>query len=172
MPTPKELVQQAMSQSHPAAIPVMCQMANGHTIINTKVHLIDYFINDEIWAGCLLKMRELYDFDGILCHKPGRVQGLMDLVDRTDYDAEVPTLYLKDGSRIECTRDDDAYYKKAAAFAYPTLDTIDDFAAKTARNHYRQYYEDTTFPSLCDETHRRRRGDGRCHVIVRTAHVG
>lgn len=125
MPTPKELVQQAMSQSHPGAIPVMCQMANGHTIINTKVHPIDYFTSNEVWADCLLKMRELYDFDGILCHKPGRVQGLMDLVERTDYVAEVPTLYLRDGSRIECTRDDDAYYKRAADFAYPTLDTID-----------------------------------------------
>ena len=83
MPTPKELVQQAMSQSHPAAIPVMCQMANGHMIINTNVHPIDYFTSDEVWADCLMKMRELYDFDGILCHKPGRVQGLMDLVERT-----------------------------------------------------------------------------------------
>jgi hypothetical protein len=125
MATPKELVQQAMSQSHPSAIPVMCQMANGHTIINTHVHPIDYFTSDEVWADCLIKMRALYDFDGILCHKPGRVQGLMNLVERVDYDAEVPTMYMKDGARIECTRDDDAYYKKPPGFAYPTLETID-----------------------------------------------
>ena len=125
MPTSKELVHQAMSQSHPAAIPVMCQMANGHTILNTQVHPIDYFINDEVWADCLMRMRALYDFDGILCHKPGRVQGLMDLVERVDRDAEVPTLYLSDGARIECTRDDDAYYKKPPGFAFPTLETID-----------------------------------------------
>jgi uroporphyrinogen-III decarboxylase len=37
----------------------------------------------------------------------------MDQVERSDYNAEVPTLYLADGSRIECTRDDDAYYKPA-----------------------------------------------------------
>jgi MtaA/CmuA family methyltransferase len=125
MPSPKELVEQAMSQAHPSAIPVMCQMANGHTIINTGVHPIDYFTSDEVWTDCLLKMRELYDFDGILCHKPGRVKGLMDLVERSDYDAEIPTLYLKDGSRIECTRNDDSYYKKADGFTYPTLETID-----------------------------------------------
>ena len=125
MATPKELLQQAMSQSHPSAIPVMCQMANGHTIINTHVHPIDYFTSNEVWANCLMRMRALYDFDGILCHKPGRVQGLMDLVDRVDRGAEVPTLYLKDGARIECTRDDDAYYKKPTGFAYPTLETID-----------------------------------------------
>ena len=89
----------------------MCQMANGHTIINTGVHPIDYFTDNELWADCLVRMRELYDFDGILCHKPGRVDGIMNLVERTDYDGETPTLFISDGSRIECTRDDDAYYK-------------------------------------------------------------
>lgn len=125
MPNPKELVQQAMAQLHPSTIPVMCQLANGHTIINTRVHSIDYFTSDEVWADCLLQMRQLYDFDGILCHKPGRVKALTEMVERRDYDAAVPTLYLHDGSRIECTRDDDMYYKKPEGFAYPTLETID-----------------------------------------------
>jgi len=140
MPTAKELVGQAMSQSRPRAIPVMCQMANGHVIINTKVHPIDYFISDDVWADCLLRMRALYDFDGILCHKPGRVKGLMDMVVRTDFDAPVPTLYLQDGSRIECTRDDDAYYKKAPGFQYPTLATIDfDNPLAWRRNHFARF---------------------------------
>lgn len=103
----------------------MCQMANGHTLLNTHVHPIDYFLSDEVWADCLLRMRALYDFDGILCHKPGRVRGLLDMVERADYDAEVPVLHLADGARIECTRDDDSYYKKPAGFAPPTLETID-----------------------------------------------
>ena len=114
-----------MAMRRPDRIPVMCQMANGHVILNTGVHPIEYFTDNEVWADCLLKMRELYDFDGILCHKPGRVQGLMDLVERSDFDAEVPTLHLRDGSRIECTRDDDAYYKPPPGFAHPTLNTID-----------------------------------------------
>lgn len=114
-----------MARQHPAHIPVMCQMANGHVLLNTQVNPIEYFLDDEVWTDCLLQMRARYDFDGILCHKPGRVPGLARLIARRDDDAEVPTLYLHDGSRIECTRDDDAYYKKAPGFAYPTLDTID-----------------------------------------------
>ena len=78
-----------------------------------------------MWADCLLRMRELYDFDGILCHKPGRVHGLLDLVDRIDRDAETPTLYLRDGARIECTRNDDAYYKPAGGFRRPSLAGLD-----------------------------------------------
>src|SRR5271154_5150386 len=104
MSNAKNLVGQAMAQQRPKSIPVMCQMANGHIIINTKTHPIDYFTSDEVWADCLLRMRELYDFDGILCHKPGRVKDLKEMVERSDFDAEIPTLYLNDGSRIECTR--------------------------------------------------------------------
>lgn len=114
-----------MARKHPERIPVMCQMANGHTILNTRVHPIEYFTDNEVWADALLRMRDVYDFDGILCHKPGRVQGLQSVIERRDYDAEVPTLYLADGARIECTRDDDSYYKRATGFSYPTLDTID-----------------------------------------------
>jgi MtaA/CmuA family methyltransferase len=125
MATSKELVSSAMAQTKPSKIPVMCQMANGHTILNTKVHPIDYFISSEVWGDCLLEMRAKYDFDGILCHKPGRVHGLMDLVEKSNYDMEIPTLYLKDGSRIECTRDDDAYYKPPASFKRPTLEELD-----------------------------------------------
>ena len=123
--TPKEIVAAAMNQQRPSRMPVMCQMANGHTIINTEVHPIDYFTDNDVWADCLIKMRELYDFDGILCHKPGRVHGLMDMVDRVDRDAETPTLYMRDGSRIECTRDDDAYYKPTDEFARPSLEELD-----------------------------------------------
>jgi MtaA/CmuA family methyltransferase len=124
MSTSKELVEQAMRQQRPGSIPVMCQMANGHTILKTGVHPIDYFLDNDVWADCLIEMRARYDFDGILCHKPGRVQDLMELVDKTDYDAETPTLFLNDGSRIECTRDDDAYYKNRK-LTHPEIDDLD-----------------------------------------------
>ncbi|MEM8681173.1 MAG: uroporphyrinogen decarboxylase family protein [Planctomycetota bacterium] len=125
MANSKDIVAQAMAKERPDSIPVMCQLANGHTIMNTGVHPIDYFLDNELWADCLMQIRSNYEFDGILCHKPGRVQGLMDMVERVDRDMEVPTLYLYDGSRIECTRDDDAYYKKNEEFEYPTFETID-----------------------------------------------
>ena len=114
-----------MCMERPERFPVMCQMANGHTIINTGVDPIDYFLDGTLWADCLIRMRSLYDFDGILCHKPGRVHGLMDQVERMDRDAESPTLYLQDGARIECTRDDDAYYKATDEFTWPDIEELD-----------------------------------------------
>ena len=114
-----------MCMERPERFPVMCQMANGHTIINTGVDPIDYFLDGALWADCLIRMRSLYDFDGVLCHKPGRVHGLMAQVERMDRDAESPTLYLQDGARIECTRDDDAYYKATDEFAWPDIEELD-----------------------------------------------
>ena len=121
----RELIRQAMEQKRPERIPVMCQMANGHTVINTEVDPIDYFLDGALWADCLTRMRALYDFDGVLCHKPGRVHGLADQVVKMDRDAEIPTLYLEDGARIECTRDDDAYYKATGEFTWPDIEELD-----------------------------------------------
>jgi uroporphyrinogen decarboxylase len=42
-----------------------------------------------------------------------------------DRDAESPTLYLQDGARIECTRDDDAYYKATDEFTWPDIEELD-----------------------------------------------
>jgi uroporphyrinogen-III decarboxylase len=123
--TSRELVAMAMRRERPPRVPVMCQMANGHTVIQTGVDPVDYFLDDQVWADCLLRMRALYDFDGILCHKPGRVHGIQELVERIDRDAPTPTLYLNDGSRIECTRDDDSYYKPAPGFRRPALNELD-----------------------------------------------
>ncbi len=125
MPSSKDLVDRAMRREKTERVPVMCQLANGHTVIQTGVHPIDYHTDDEVWTSCLLRMRQKYDHDGVLVHKPGRVRGLVDLAERIDRDAEVPTLYLHDGSRVECTRDDDVYYKPAPDFARPTLDELD-----------------------------------------------
>ena len=65
--TPKQIVAAAMDQKRPTRMPVMCQMANGHTIINTGVHPIDYFVDPDLWADCLILERmwlagELDDF--------------------------------------------------------------------------------------------------------------
>ena len=54
----KELVRQAMALENPPRYPVMCQLANGHTIINTGVHPVDYFLDSMLWADCLLQIRE------------------------------------------------------------------------------------------------------------------
>ncbi len=49
MPTSKEIMDRAMRQQRPDQIPVMCQLANGHTIIDTGVHHIDFVTRLLAW---------------------------------------------------------------------------------------------------------------------------
>ena len=123
MSTAKERVEKAMSLSRPDSIPIMCQMANGHTIINTEVHPIDYFTSDEIWADCLLKMRELYDF-----HPEGI--SLDDLLKR--YNAEKILRIRLDrflGSG-EIIQDGDVYRAGKHKYIFAVLETIAQFLQK------------------------------------------
>lgn len=117
-----------MSLGAPARVPVMCQLAIGHILLQTGVSPVDYFLNSETYADALLQVRAQYDFDGVLIHKPGREPTFMDIVERVDWEAREPTLHLNDGSRIECTRNDDPYYRAAPGFARPPITEIDPAA--------------------------------------------
>ncbi|MCW8129662.1 MAG: hypothetical protein KIS92_04680 [Planctomycetota bacterium] len=121
----RELVRQAMALGKPERVPVMCQLAIGHTLLQTGIHPVDYFLSSQAYADGLLKIREIYNFDGVLMHKNGRDPNFMDLVVRIDRDQETPSIYLKDGSRIDCTRDDDPYYRHADGFERPEVETFD-----------------------------------------------
>lgn len=114
-----------MSMGTPQRVPTMCQLAIGHTLLQTGIHPVDYFLSNEAYAEGLLHMRELYDFDGILIHKPGREPDFGGLIDRIDREADEPTIYLKDGRRIECMRDDDPYYRTDGVKVQPQVTTID-----------------------------------------------
>ena len=123
--TPKELMRQAMALGEPRRVPVMCQLAIGHTLLQSRVHPVDYFMDNEAYAAGLLAMRDLYDFDGVLIHKPGREPAFTELVTSIDRDADTPRVLLDDGSCVECRRDDDPYYRPADNFRRPDITGLD-----------------------------------------------
>jgi uroporphyrinogen-III decarboxylase len=143
MPTSRELIQQAMSLKTPSRVPVMSQMAIGHTVLHSGVHPVDFFLTNDTYAGALLAMRERYRFDGVLLHKPGRDASIVNLVERVDRDAPIPTLHLIDGAKIECRRDDDPYYLPGPTFHRPVevteIDPADPLA--WAPESYRRWCE-------------------------------
>jgi len=132
--TPKELMHEAMSMGAPPRIPVMCQFAIGHTLLQTGVHPLEFFISNDAYADALLKIREMYNFDGVLMHKPGREEEILKITERVEREPEVtpeglpaehPFLVLHDGAWIECRRDDDPYYQYPEGFERPAVTDID-----------------------------------------------
>ena len=57
MKNSKELMKEAMSMGIPDRVPVMCQMAIGHTLMKSKLDSIDFFLSSETYAAGLLAIR-------------------------------------------------------------------------------------------------------------------
>lgn len=119
--SPKELMRQAMSLGVPDRVPVMCQLAIGHTLLKSGLHPVDFFLSNETYAAGLLAMRELYNFDGVLIHKPGREPGFMEIATSIDRQMDPPTIFLNDRSRVECRHNDDPCYRFSADFERPDV---------------------------------------------------
>jgi hypothetical protein len=73
--TPKERLAEAMALRRPDRVPVMCQLSIGHMLLQTGFPPSEFWFSAEIFAESLLRLRELYGFDGILVslhgHPPG-----------------------------------------------------------------------------------------------------
>lgn len=125
MKTPRENVLAAMRLEEPERIPMMCQMAIGHILLNSHIDPVDYLLASEAYASGLLKMRELYDMDGLLLHKPGRENGWEPLIEGIERGGECPVIRLRGGAHIECRWDDDPYYIHPEGWSFPQFSEVD-----------------------------------------------
>jgi hypothetical protein len=50
----------------PDRLPLMCQLSIGHMLLQLHVSPVDFWNDGEVFADGLIKLREIYDFDGIL----------------------------------------------------------------------------------------------------------
>lgn len=118
--TPREKVLAAMRREDPGDIPVFCQLAIGHTLLNTDVDPISFNFTNEGFAKGLLQIREKYDFDGILLHKPGRDARVLEH-SRVEQSEDGPVLHFEDGGRLLCTHNDDPKYWPPSGWRFPSI---------------------------------------------------
>jgi hypothetical protein len=122
--TPRQRVRIAMELGVPDQVPVQCQMATGHILLNSGVDPIAEATDSAAFADSLVAMRDRYDFDGILIHKPGREPGWLDDADRAET-ADGWIFTFADGSRVRIQRDDDPVFVPRSGWSWPELDAID-----------------------------------------------
>ena len=70
--TGKKRVAEAMGLRRPDRVPVMCQMSIGHMLLQTGLRPSEFWLSAETFASGLLRMREIYGFDGILISLHGQ----------------------------------------------------------------------------------------------------
>lgn len=122
--TPRERMKVAMDLGIPDQVPVQCQLATGHILLNSGIDPIAEAVDSAAYAESLWRIRELYDFDGILMHKPGREPGWLDGCEKR----ECPDgweFVFPERCYVRVQRDDDPIFFSGPGFEWPEIDQVD-----------------------------------------------
>jgi uroporphyrinogen-III decarboxylase len=66
----------------------------------------------------------MYDFDGILIHKPGREEQVLEIAKQEEFDGGVDLIF-PDGGKIRCRHDDDPVYLPPGEYKKATIEDVD-----------------------------------------------
>lgn len=84
----------------PDRTPLMCQFSIGHMLLQLNASPADFWHDGDVFADGLIRLREIYDFDGILVslhgHDPGWIAGIQSRRKLADGEEIV----WKDGRRV------------------------------------------------------------------------
>ncbi|MCR4413351.1 MAG: uroporphyrinogen decarboxylase family protein [Thermoguttaceae bacterium] len=124
--TGQERIRRAMRHEPVDRVPVMCQLAIGHYLLNTDVSPVDLWFTSEGFARALVTLQRRYRFDGILINLPGRDPDWMRHVARIETAPDgSQTVYFRNGDTARCPADDNVQHFAAAGRRRPTIDEVD-----------------------------------------------
>lgn len=134
----RERMALAMAGREADRVPVMCQLAIGHYMLNTGIDPVDIWFTSDGFATALVQMQRRYRFDGILVNIPGRPDGVLDRVVSRRRTPDGQVLEFDSGERVDVPDDDNAQMKLGTSgreerfdfLSHPVeeLDDLDRFA--------------------------------------------
>jgi uroporphyrinogen-III decarboxylase len=105
--TGRERIQAAMRHEPVDRVPVMCQLAIGHYLMNTDVEPVELWFTSEGFARASVGLARQYGFDGVLLNLMGRDPKWQRHVARIESDADgSQTVFFSNGERARCPADD------------------------------------------------------------------
>lgn len=132
MDSSKTRVLRAMNHEPVDRVPVMCQLAIGHYLLNTDASPSELWFTSEGFADALVALQQRYRFDGILINLPGRDPDWRKNVDRIEKDERGDeTIYWKNRDRSWCPHDDNVHHFPHAERQKPAIEDVDP-----AKLHY------------------------------------
>ncbi len=122
----KERIQAAMRHQPVDRVPVMCQLALGHYLVNTHIKPVDIWFTSEAFCEALIGLQQQYQFDGILINLPGADPRWMRHVERIETSKDgTQTVLFRNGDTAVCPADDNAHHFPKAGRRLPSLDDVD-----------------------------------------------
>ena len=64
--TSRQRIRNAMDLKSPDRVPLMCQLSIGHMLLQLNVSPLEFWHDFNVFAVGLIKLRHIYDFDGVL----------------------------------------------------------------------------------------------------------
>ncbi len=124
--TGKQRIQAAMRHQPVDRVPVMCQLAIGHYLLNTDVTPAELWFTSEGFARALIALQQRYRFDGILINLPGRDPQWMRQVERIDAAEDGgQTVFFHGGDTARCPADDNVQHLRRGGHRWPAIEEVD-----------------------------------------------
>lgn len=122
---PKERMALAMRLETPDRVPVMCQMSIGHMLVQTGYSPLEFWLSKECFAEGLLRLREQYDFDGILVSLHGHSPDWKRNIVRIRHEENLDVVDWKGGRRTVFPSDDLPLDSTASPSSPPSISAFD-----------------------------------------------
>ena len=120
----KERMKAAMNLKPVDKIPVMCQMSIGHMLIQTGFPPCEFWFDKDIFASGLIKLREIYNFDGILVSLHGHSPNWRDSIIKIEKIDDGELAELINGDKIVFPFNDLPHYLYKNKIDKPSLSDI------------------------------------------------
>jgi uroporphyrinogen-III decarboxylase len=121
----KERMAKAMNMEEPDRVPVMCQMSIGHMLLQTGSRPLELWFSKDVFAEALLKLREIYQFDGILISLHGHSSRWMQHILKIEKEKNQEVITWKNGDRTLFPPDDLPRHYPANILPKPLIGQVD-----------------------------------------------
>jgi hypothetical protein len=122
----KERIRRAMRHEPTDRVPVMCQLAIGHYLLNTDIQPAELWFTSEGFARALVTLQRRYGFDGILINLPGRDPDWMREVVRIETaPGGSQMVFFRNGDVARCPADDNVQHLPAGGLRRPGIEEVD-----------------------------------------------
>ncbi len=124
--TGKQRILAAMRHRPVDRVPVMCQLAIGHYLLNTDVGPAELWFTSEGFARALITLAGQYRFDGVLINLPGRDPDWMRHVERIETAEDGgQTVFFHNGDTARCPADDNVQHLRAGGDRRPGIEQVE-----------------------------------------------
>jgi uroporphyrinogen-III decarboxylase len=122
----RQRIRAAMNHQPVDRVPVMCQLAVGHYLLNTDLRPVNVWFTSEAFADALIALQQRYRFDGILINLPGSDPDWKKYVLRIEDNPDgSQVVKFHNGDEAHCPPDDNAHHFPAGGRHLPSLAEVD-----------------------------------------------